>query len=116
LLAHQPDGRLLCWDVGGKKILWEQSRPYLKFFVFAPDGKTVVLEPDGVRRPGFERCSADDGTPVDGAGWDGKGTRERLSSWPVAVSPNGQLVALFQGQRRVVFYDTTKKGHRSGDG
>ena len=95
--------------MGGQKALWEKALPYLKFFFFAPDGKTVVFERDGVGLAGFQRRSTADGTKVDGAGWDGKAVPESSGYWPVAASPDGRLVALFNGQRRVVFYDTVKK-------
>ncbi|OWK42935.1 sigma-70 family RNA polymerase sigma factor [Fimbriiglobus ruber] len=109
LLVRQPDGQLLCWDVGGRKTLWEKSRPYIKFFFFAPDGKTVVTEREGVNLSGFQRWSAADGARVDGPEWDGKGVKDTYGYAPVAESADGKLVALVHGQKQIVFFDTVKK-------
>ncbi|AWM36288.1 ECF RNA polymerase sigma factor SigE [Gemmata obscuriglobus] len=106
LLTHQQDGQLVCRDLVNRKTLWQKKLTNIRFFFFAPDGKNVVIAPNG---SGFEFWSAADGSNVAGKAWDGTGVRDPYNHGPVAVSASGRLVALSHGLRRVVLYDTVKR-------
>jgi RNA polymerase sigma factor (sigma-70 family) len=106
LLAHQQDGQFGCWDVATGKQLWERNLPYLKFFFFHPDGAHVVVAPAG---SGYEIWKVADGKSIPERAWPGKDHRKAWSYWPVGMSPDGKLLAFFQGQRRVVLWDVQRK-------
>ncbi|AWM38390.1 ECF RNA polymerase sigma factor SigE [Gemmata obscuriglobus] len=108
LLAHQRDGHLTCWDLSARKVLWDKSLPHLKFFLFTPDGKRVIVQNDTINA-GFEVWSTTDGKPVKGARWGGTGDSDQDQHGPVAASADGRLIDLVNRHRQVVLLDTVKK-------
>jgi RNA polymerase sigma factor (sigma-70 family) len=106
LLTHLPDGQLVCWDVASGTALWEQALKTVKHFFFRPDGKYVVIAPNG---NGFEFWGAADGTKVADSTWSGRGLKDGYAYWPIAASPDGKFVALFHGQRRLALCDVAAR-------
>jgi RNA polymerase sigma factor (sigma-70 family) len=106
LLAHLPDGQFGCWDTVSGRLLWERNLRHLKFFFFHPDGRHVVVSPQGI---GYEVWTVAEGKNLPEKEWKANGKSYADSLWPVGMSPNGKFVAFFQGERRVVLGDVERK-------